>query len=79
MNALRIHTRLDSTTLSLPELAPFIGKHVELIVLEAASSSGTQPVQRALGTLGDRFVVPEDFDAPLPPELLALFDGESRS
>lgn len=30
----RIHRRLDSDTLYLPELRPLIGKNVEIIVLE---------------------------------------------
>lgn len=40
MNAIRIHTRLESDTLRLPELKPLIGKDVEIIVL--ADSSETQ-------------------------------------
>ena len=31
--------------------------------------------QRRLGVLEGRFKVPEDFDAPLPDELRALFEG----
>jgi hypothetical protein len=34
MNAVRIHTRIDSETLNLPELRPMIGKQVEIIVME---------------------------------------------
>lgn len=34
MNAIRIHTTLDSETLTLPELRPWVGKAVEIIVLE---------------------------------------------
>jgi prevent-host-death family protein len=33
------------------------------------------PVQRKLGTAKGDFVVPEDFDAPLPEEILAEFEG----
>jgi hypothetical protein len=33
MNALRIHTRIDSDTLRLPELRALIGQDVEIIVL----------------------------------------------
>lgn len=31
--------------------------------------------RRKLGILAGKMVVPDDFDAPLPDELLALFEG----
>ena len=31
--------------------------------------------RRQLGLLADRFTVPDDFDAPLPDDVLALFEG----
>ncbi len=34
MNAIRVHTKIESETLHLPELKPFIGKSVEIIVLD---------------------------------------------
>jgi prevent-host-death family protein len=35
-----------------------------------------QPARRRkLGALAGRFSVPDDFDAPLPPEVLADFEG----
>src|SRR5947209_2539524 len=34
MTAIRIHKRIDSETLHLPELSPLIGKAVELMVTE---------------------------------------------
>ena len=34
MNAIRIHRKLDSETLHLPELRPLIGREVEIIVLD---------------------------------------------
>jgi hypothetical protein len=39
MNAIRIHTQLSSTTLDLPELAPMVGKQVELIVIDEGESA----------------------------------------
>ena len=36
MNAVRIHPRIESETLHLAELKPFIGKRVELLVREDA-------------------------------------------
>ena len=34
MNAIRIHTELQSTTLNLPQLSGLVGKRVEIIVIE---------------------------------------------
>jgi hypothetical protein len=34
MNTIRIQTRLQSTTLELPELSPLLGRRVEIIVSE---------------------------------------------
>ncbi len=34
------------------------------------------PAKRRLGILEGRAVVPPDFDAPLPDDVLALFEGE---
>jgi hypothetical protein len=39
MNTIRIQARLDSTTLSLPELAPLVGRRVEIVVSEQAADS----------------------------------------
>ena len=39
MNAIRIHTQINSETLYLPEIRPLIGKNVEIIVLEEQLSS----------------------------------------
>jgi prevent-host-death family protein len=35
------------------------------------------PAKRELGTERGRIVIAEDFDAPLPPEILEAFSGES--
>lgn len=44
MNAIHIHKQLDSETVYLPELKPFIGKTVEIVVREEAPtvSNGSQ-------------------------------------
>jgi prevent-host-death family protein len=34
--------------------------------------------QRTLGILRGEFTVPDDFDAPLPDELLDLFEGRTK-
>lgn len=39
---------------------------------------GTAGARRKLGTMRGEFEVPEDFDAPLPEEILDAFEGLSR-
>lgn len=54
----------------------FIGSYGRAeAVLTAASSA--KPKKR-LGLLEGRLIVPDDFDAPLPPENLAAFAGEAK-
>ena len=36
----------------------------------------TAPTPRMLGTARGEFVVPDDFDDPLPDDMLAQFDGK---
>ena len=37
MNAIRIHTQLDSSLLTLPEVQPLLGKQVEMVIYEQVS------------------------------------------
>jgi hypothetical protein len=43
MNAIRIRKKLDSETLHLPELRPFLGQTVEIIVLGEETAPGIRP------------------------------------
>jgi len=38
----------------------------------------TEKTKRVLGILRGQFKVPDDFDAPLPEELLELFEGRKK-
>ena len=90
-NAISVHTTLESENLRIPELAPFIGKKVQIIVFEeepAAVESRREHVEesapaqaaspkRTLGSLRGLLQVPEDFDAPLPEEIQRAFEGEA--
>lgn len=90
-NAISLHTTLESENLRLPELAPFIGKKVQIIVVEeepvtggegrdrATESATEQPAspKRTLGSLRGLLHAPEDFDDPLPDELRRAFEGEA--
>jgi prevent-host-death family protein len=51
----------------------FIGSYgrAEAVLTSAASA---KPKKR-LGLLEGKLTIPDDFDAPLPPELLASFEG----
>jgi hypothetical protein len=41
MNAIRIHRKLESETLHLPEVRSLIGKNVEIIVFEESTPTAT--------------------------------------
>jgi len=43
MNAIRIRTQIESTTLTLPELSAMMGKMVEIVVYEEAPQSQPSP------------------------------------
>jgi hypothetical protein len=59
MNAIRIRTRIESETLTLPELKPLIGRAVEIIVLDE------QPVRAPLETHETMFgLLPPKPDTP---------------
>ena len=60
MNAIRIHTQLDSTTLTLPEIAPLLGKRVEIIVLEESPLIPAQP--RPVVGIHGRSATPGEWD-----------------
>ncbi|HEX7836105.1 MAG TPA: hypothetical protein VF469_01515 [Kofleriaceae bacterium] len=74
--ALKFHTIVSGNTLRLPDLGAFEGKRVEVIVVEEDAElppTGTSP-RRPLGILRGQLVVPEDFDAPLPPDIQRYFE-----
>lgn len=48
MNAIRIRTLVESTTLTAPELLPWLGKRVEIIILEEESQGQSLLVSRGL-------------------------------
>jgi len=54
----------------------FIGGYgrAEAVLTSAAS---VKPKKR-LGLLAGKLTIPDDFDAPLPPELLAAFAGDAE-
>jgi hypothetical protein len=62
MNAIRIRKTIDSPTLTLPELQPYLGKTVEIIILEednvCPGSGDWDAAMKAVADLEDY-----DFDA----------------
>lgn len=85
-HAIRVHTRVESDTLRIPELWPLVGKRVEVIVLEEEGAEGpgereaqaAEAPRRQLGALQGMMKVPEDFDDPLPDDVLRTFEGEAQ-
>jgi hypothetical protein len=85
-HAIRVHTRVESDTLRIPELWPLVGKRVEVIVLEEEGAEGhgepkeqaAEAPRRKLGALRGMMKVPEDFDDPLPEDVLRAFEGEAE-
>jgi hypothetical protein len=68
MEAIRIHRHLESHVVDLPEVAPLVGRDVEIIVLAATAApdaSTLGPVQRRAGSARGTIELSADFDAPL--------------
>jgi prevent-host-death family protein len=65
----------------LSRLVDEVSEGEEIIIAKAGKPLArlipfrTKGKRRRLGPLAGRFSVPEDFDAPLPPEVLADFEG----
>jgi hypothetical protein len=78
LHAIRVHARVDSDVLRIPELLPFVGRTVEVIIVEEAPAGAAETPPRVprLGTLRGQVDVPDDFDAPLPEEVLRAFEGD---
>jgi hypothetical protein len=85
MNAIRIRRKLESDTLHLPELQPFVGKAVEIIVLEDSGDRGLEPAGLIPGT-GDWKAVLEaaqhlkdyDYQAQVDQDVCDIRDAEER-
>ncbi|MBK9265745.1 MAG: hypothetical protein IPM54_38905 [Polyangiaceae bacterium] len=77
LHAIRIRTRVDSDTLKIPELLPLMGHEIEVIIVdeEPASAQSTTLRKPQLGTLRGLVDIPDDFDAPLPEDVLRAFDA----
>ena len=53
MNAVRIRTQLESTTITAPELAAFLGRRVEIIVIDDEPASRTLLTTRGMFAASD--------------------------
>lgn len=83
MNPVHIRKNLDSDTLYLPELRPFLGKSVEIVVQEvvapasenASDSSSKRPLARPAPGLGKGSIlyIAPDFDET--PDEFAEYTG----
>lgn len=67
-------------TIHLPESIPE-GPADVIVLLEPFDAAGRRRTEmaerrrRSLGAAAGQFTVPEDFDAPLPAEILRYFEG----
>jgi hypothetical protein len=71
-----IPRRCCGQTLRLPDLSAFEGKRVEVIVME--DEGAERPVRahaRGFGTMAGQIEIAPDFDARLPGDTQAGFDG----
>lgn len=51
-------------------------EQVEIVIrAQAQPKADTQECQRPFGLCAGEFTVPDDFDAPLPDEILQAFEG----
>ncbi|MCX7047289.1 MAG: hypothetical protein NTX50_17605 [Candidatus Sumerlaeota bacterium] len=75
MIATRIRQRLESDTIHLSDAAAFIGKDVEIIIImETADQPPVQnPREKVAGSAKGVVSISDDFDAPLPNEILEGF------
>jgi hypothetical protein len=60
MNFIRIHRRIDSETLHLPELKPLIGKNVEILIREEPPIPRTEKGWQALTDAAGQDLVDPD-------------------
>lgn len=79
-HALKFHAVVSGKTLPLPDLSAFDGKRVEVIVVEEEAPAELEAPQgeRPLGLLRGQFIVPDDFDDPLPSEIQEYFEGGAK-
>jgi hypothetical protein len=66
MRAIRVYRRLESETLSLPELKDLIGKDVEIVVLEDVRNTSPEPTEEPdysalAGIAGQNLIDPEAY------------------
>ena len=79
-HALKFHAIVSGKTLVLPDLSAFEGKRVEVIVVEdeAPTAASAPRGRRQLGIMRGKITVPDDFDDPLPEEILRSFEGDGK-
>jgi hypothetical protein len=64
MNLIRIHTRLESETISIPELRPLVGKQVEITICEQPSPGAVEATSSIPFPLRDSVL---RYDEPFAP------------
>jgi antitoxin (DNA-binding transcriptional repressor) of toxin-antitoxin stability system len=75
--------RIEELIDRLPSLLAEVEAGEEIVLLEGESPvarlipPGATPPARVLGFARGKFVVPDDFDDPLPAEVLNAFEGKA--
>jgi len=65
MQAVRIRKRVESSQLDLPELGSFVGKTVEIIILEETEAPAARRAPRKAGSAAGQITMSDDFNEPL--------------
>jgi antitoxin (DNA-binding transcriptional repressor) of toxin-antitoxin stability system len=60
----------------LSNLIKFFARGGEVLIMRAGQPVASLKKDRVPGSAKDLFVVPDDFNDPLPPEIQRYFDGE---
>lgn len=79
MNAFKFRATVPADHfVKVPEEIPEGPVEITVVVdMEPAGDGMADRRRAAMGALAARFVVPDDFNEPLPPEIQRYFDGES--
>lgn len=75
--------RAEEMAQRLPALLMDVAAGIEVVVMEGETPIARlvppgSGAKRTLGFARGMFVVPDDFDAPLPEEVLKSFEGKNR-
>lgn len=68
MQAIRVRQKLNSETITLPQLRPFVGKEVEIVVSDVSSASDQTPTTNPWPLAGSVLWYDDPFEPAVPAE-----------